>query len=231
MTRGPRERTRFTSTSSTVEKLEAELHREFQDVALYEEVINEGVLIAPEPRLRRPDGKVAVHWGLGRAEPAGQDLATREPDFFLALCSNMRKDQRDRRSFGPRFWRRPGRRIQPRFFVAPVHLLRRLRLELRATQRDLDEKRAWALELDRELEERRKRILELQEDLEEKNAWLQDLETQSETRGRKVLELQAELEGRTRWARELEAEANRRAEQVSRLEARLRSDVGALRDP
>lgn len=136
--------------------------------------------------------------------------AREEPDYFVVVAWSPRDKQGGwlSRRLDPR--NREGRLALPRgvWYSAPIDFVRRLRLTIRETQRDLDEKRAWALRLDQEIHQREAEIQRLQAELEDKVQWARDLEAESERKNRVVRELQESLDQRTAWAHELDEEVN-----------------------
>jgi SAM-dependent methyltransferase len=170
----------------------------FDGIAVYDQVFAEGVLIQPEgPRQGAPP-ELPSH-----ALPSPAAWQMDEPDYYLAVC-----------------WKRSR---QPRaldvlggvFFLSPTEFLRRLRCELRSRQIDLDEKRAWALKLDKELMRKEKELLYLRQGKE--SAWLGEFEAELEQRDRKILELQSALAEMAQRATEDDARRQRLEEEISRL--------------
>ena len=162
--------------------------------------------------------------------------------------------------------RQPGPVPEPFVFVPSAgNVLRereqdaeRLNLELEharqlleARQQELEERTAWARELDQEREQDAERLnLELeharqllearQQELEERTAWARELDQEREQdaerlnleleHARQLLEArQQELEERTAWARELDQERERLAGIVRELQADLENKVSWAR--
>jgi len=196
-------------------ELRSLLASRFDQIALYDQTFTEGVLIQAEnrdpPRRRR---KVPV-----QALISPEDLnegATHEPDYFIGVCAKKSPNELGgtRRSLRP-LQRSASDLPTDSLFLSPTDFLRRLRRALSDQTRDLDEKRAWALTLDRDLRLREQQLLRVQEDLEGKVGWARDLEAESGRRGKRILELQDEVQEMVRWAKALDA-------QRLQLEDRLR---------
>jgi SAM-dependent methyltransferase len=215
------------------DELRSLLTRRFSQTLLYEQVFTEGVLIQPEDgSLTRADREIPSLAVFSAESPKG---TTGEPDFFIGLCW--------KRS-GARFPAIPGLSyLLHRFpsdppsgalFLSPNDYLRRLRLELTRRERDLDEKREWALRLARELRLREEELIRLQEDLESKVGWARSLEAEAERRGKRILQLQDELQEKARWAQALNSQRQQLEEMVRGLTQeleRLREAPGGRERP
>lgn len=187
------------------DELRSLLVRRFHRIHLYDQVFTEGVLIQAEDEslsgAQREDPPLVV---FSPDDPKGP---TGEPDYFIAICSKKSEAMFPAlRGWSYLLRRFPAAPPLGALFLSPTDFLRRLRLELNNRAQDLDEKREWALSLDRELRLREEELLRLQEDLESKAGWAQDLEAEAERRGRRILQLQDELQEKARWAQTLDAQ-------------------------
>lgn len=146
-------------------ELEDALREWFDDVRCFGQWTVEGVLIGELDEARR--SRPAFDDLAEGEETAGAAAAGAEPDYFLAVGRAAPLTRRWSWS------RRPHPRNVSSYLLSSHQLetLRRLRLELQRMRRDLDEKRAWALELDAELGRRNKDVRRLEEDLDEKRSW------------------------------------------------------------
>lgn len=73
----------------------------------------------------------------------------------------------------------------------------------------LDERTAWAMRLDSEVQRNRELVRDLQNTMEERTAWATDLDSRIKAHGERIAILNAELEDRTKWALSLDSEISK----------------------
>jgi SAM-dependent methyltransferase len=220
------------------EEFRSELLSVFPEVALFLENHVEGVAFEPYD----PSGGVEVHVDARQPAPA-------EAHFFVALCSHRVLPVAPTYLYVPRagnVLRERGRHIA----LLEEQLARALRehAELVAAHRrqteELERSNQWAQNLNREIEERRARVVELQdelarqqrgyqakvteleEDLSAKVQWARDLETKVGIAAEMLHRTEKELEDRTAWARSLEEEKRQLEEQLAYVRASRWVKVG-----
>jgi hypothetical protein len=193
----------------------------FDEIALYGQTFAEGVLIQaenhdPSGRHRRPPLQALV------STEDSNEGTTDEPDYFIGICRKQPPTRVGEFRRSPRLVQRSAADLpSDSLFLSPTDFLRRLRRELSNRTRDLDEKREWALALDRELRLRDQQLLRLQEDLEAKVGWARDLDAESNRRGKRILELQDEVEKMARWATALDAQRQELEDKLRDLNQQL----------
>jgi len=209
------------------EEFRSELLAVFPEVALFLENHVEGIAFQPN------DPAAGVEVQVDAREPAPE-----ESHFFLAVCSHRALPAAPLHLYVPgagNVLRERGRHIA----LLEVELAARLREheELLAAHRrqtkELERSNHWAQNLNREIEERRARVVELQEELAQQGQWAQDLESRLEHRGQELaLAVEAlhrteeELEDRTAWACSLEKEERHLQEQLAFVRASRWMRVG-----
>ena len=132
--------------------------------------------------------------------------ATDQAHFLVAVCG----------------WQ-PGAAPEPFVFVPSAgNVLRERELHLRKleedSQRELDERKRWAEQLNAELERVRQLLEERQQELEERTGWARELDQERERLAGIVRQLQADLETKIAWARSLEADLERAREALANLQ-------------
>ena len=131
-----------------------------------------------------------------------------EPYFFLAVCSHEPQTVK-----GLVYLPETGNVLRER--ELHIHKLESDIASLqRETNRELEERRAWAAKLDLELHEKGEVIARLEQEMEERREWVQNLEARIAEREAQIIERQQAVE-------KVEAELRERAEWAASLEARI----------
>ena len=139
--------------------------------------------------------------------------ATDQTHFLVAVCA-----------------RQPGPVPEPFVFVPSAgNVLRERELHLHKLAQEVEERTAWARELDQERERLAGIVRELQADIENKVSWARSLEADLERAREALTNLQREFEERTAWARELDQERERLAGIVRELQADIENKVSWAR--
>jgi len=86
---------------------------------------------------------------------------------------------------------------------------------------DVNERSLWAMQVERDLEQRNARIDDLQGEAAERLAWIRDIEAQLATALSAVAERETEIAARTNWARSLEDQLETRTKHVQILKDEL----------
>ena len=84
-----------------------------------------------------------------------------------------------------------------------------------------DERTAWALERDQQIEKARQRCAELDQKLEQRTAWALQRDQEIEEAARRIQQLDQELQERTEWALKLDRDCAARTEWAVKLEQDL----------
>ncbi len=95
---------------------------------------------------------------------------------------------------------------------------------IRELQQEHEQTVAWGGKLEQDLEDARNVIAERQRELDERFAWVQSLETERQRLAGVITELQADLEEKVKWARSLEAEFQERTAWALSLEELLKNE-------
>jgi len=117
-----------------------------------------------------------------------------EPDYFVALCQEERT---------------------PLDLFAPAGQVWNYICEVSTVR--FEERTEWALRLDKEIEQRDQRIVQLQGELEERTDWALRLDKEVEQRDGRIVQLQGEFEGRTEWALEQDQYIERLQKELMRI--------------
>jgi SAM-dependent methyltransferase len=158
--------------------------------------------------------------------PAGD-----EPHFFVAVCSDRPLDEAAGLVWVPR----GGNVLRER--EQHIRKLESGAAQLeQQTRRELDERRAWAGQLQVELEEKGEAIRALQREFAERAAWAADLERQLQERDetirlrqRDVERLEGELRERAEWALKLEGDVQERDQRILERQAAVEQMEAELR--
>jgi SAM-dependent methyltransferase len=86
---------------------------------------------------------------------------------------------------------------------------------------DVKERSLWAMQVERDLEQRNRRIDELQDEAAQRLAWVRDIEARLTTAVSEAARLEAEVENRTTWARSIEEQLETRTRHVQILKDEL----------
>lgn len=210
--RGPAGANPFHVHEFEFEELRGELTKVFPHVAMFLE--NHVAAVAFQPDA--PDSAVEVRVDAGA--PAADNA-----HFFVAVCAH-------RTQLG-----------NPTFVFVPsaANVLRERERHIALLERELGAKDAWLDKaqrdlaefsrehgklmetMNREVQERRARVVELQEELERSNQWAAGLNREVEETRARVVELQGELERSNAWAIGLNREIEEERARIVRLEETL----------
>jgi SAM-dependent methyltransferase len=263
--RGPRGANPFHVHEFDFAEFSAELHAVFPHVSLFLENHVEGVTFQPHTPGNTLEARVDA------GEPAPD-----ESHFFVAVCANRPQLGNPTFVYVPRaanVLRERGRHIallehelgaKNQWLDKALHDLeefdrehRKLMAMYHGIQEEMERANQWAASLNREVEERGARIVELQEelvreqasaqriaegyaaDMERANQWAAALNREVEERRARVVELQEEMAAEQASARrtaegyaakvvELEADIRNKVEWAANLTAEVQKQTGAL---
>jgi hypothetical protein len=86
---------------------------------------------------------------------------------------------------------------------------------------DVKERSLWAMQAERALEVRNRRVDQLQDEAAERLKWVRDIEAQLAAAQSEIVRLEAEVESRTNWARSIEEQLETRTRHVRALKEEL----------
>jgi SAM-dependent methyltransferase len=206
-------------------EFEAALHAVFPHVRIWAQNHADSIVFAP----LNPSSAVLDAAGDSRPENA---------HFFVAACSCAPVDYAGLYAWLPdsgnvlrererHIARLEGELAQKDEWLARLKDdLSALNREHEATLAEMEERRIWAIERERELDQRGDRILALQNEAAERLAWIEqlgfrisDLEDVAARAHEEIEQLNRDIEARTDWARDLERQLETRTEHV-RIQAR-----------
>lgn len=160
----------------------------------------------------RADGGCGVGARVG-ARPEAAD----QPHFLLAVCSRQKLAAAEAFVFVP----------------SAGNVLREREQHIRKlaedTQRELDERKRWAEQLNADLVQARRLLDERQADLESKIAWARELEAELERARAALANLQREFDERTAWALQLQKELEERTAWAQKLDREVEAARAELR--